>query len=108
MHAVELFKYLFQIFFLNTYSVILNRNHQLARFIPGLHFQFQIGIRSLILHRIIHQIENHIRKMHFICKDIRVCCVQFRLYITVITFYLQGECIDNTGNQLIGIQFLHF
>ena len=108
MHAIELIKYLFQVLFLNTYTVVLHRNHHFTRFIPGLHHQLQVHIRSFILHRIIHEIENHIRDVHFICKDYRIGCFQVRLNLPVVPFHFQGKRIDYTGNQFIGIQLLHF
>ena len=91
-----------------TYTVVLHRNHHFTRFIPGLHHQLQVHIRSFILHRIIHEIENHIRDVHFICKDYRIGCFQVRLNLPVVPFHFQGKRIDYAGNQFIGIQFLHF
>ena len=46
--------------------------------------------------------------MHFIRKNNRIGCFQFRLNLSVVPFHLQGKRIDYSGNQFIGIQFFHF
>ena len=55
----------------------------------------------------IHQVEYHIGDMHFVRKYNRIGSLKVRCNLTVIAFHLQSERIDNSGNQLIGIEFLH-
>ena len=107
MHTIELFKYLFQVFLLDTNTVILYRNHQFTRFIPRFHLQFQILFRFFIFYRVIHQIEDHIGKMHFICKYNRIGSLKVRCYLTIISFHFQCKGIDHSRYQFVRIDFLH-
>ena len=107
MHAIELIKHLLQVFFFNTNTVVLYRNHQFTGLVPGSHVEHQVFFGLLVFHRVIHQVEYHIGDMHFVRKYNRIGSLKVRCNLTIIAFHLQSERIDNSGNQLIGIEFLH-
>ena len=107
MHTIEFIEYLLQVFFLNTYSIILDRDIKLTRFIPSTYIQQQFAFLFFIFHCIVQQIKNNICKMHLVYKYIRIYRIQIRSDFTIVFLYLQRESIDNTGYQIICIHLFH-
>ena len=79
MHAIELVENLFQVIAFNADTIVFDSYYHPARLVVSRYKELQVSIRSLILHRVIHQVEYHIGKVHFIYKHNAIIRIEVRI-----------------------------
>ena len=106
MYAVELVEDLLQVLLLHTQTRIIDGEIQMMFIIPCLHRDKQRLFRFTILHGIVHQIEDHILKMHLIHIERGVYRLDIHVYLSTRMLYAEGERVGCILNYLVQVELL--
>ena len=103
MNAIELIKYLLQVFFLHSHTRIFNWEIEEFVIIPGFHCNIQSLICFSVFNSIVHQIEYYILEMNLIHIDSRINSFNIRIDLSTCMLYSECKGVGNILHHLIKI-----
>ena len=106
MYAVEAIEYFLEVITLDSDSVISDRDHKFAGFVPSTDFEVQWNIGPLILDGVVHEVEDYVCEVHIINHAEGILSLELSIDSSTDILDLKFERIDYAIDEFIDIHLL--